>query len=142
LTIQALLFAAYSYSIQKLADLGLATERAAKTPPDTIPTPPVGPPHDAIQMLSVLVRYVLPLIGILVGIVALLGMAAAILAVYRLETDWNVNVPKPARPHLPAIGGGGSAMASIVGLGVSVLIPIVFMTAWAYLWMEYRKAVF
>jgi hypothetical protein len=133
LTMQGFLFAAYSFSIQKIADQKAAL-LTAKTP-----TPAQVSRHididlsiDALQHGIVIICGV----GLAVSVFVFLGALGAQIATSHLRCKWRDEHDEGC---LPRVVGGGSTPAYILGAVAPLCIPLVLTLAWLLLFF-YRPA--
>jgi hypothetical protein len=128
LNIQGFLFATYGFSIQKMVEIkaNLLNSR---------------PPLIVIESdkswvaLRVLVK-TLPVVGFGVSLLVLLGVGAAKIAIDKLHDDWEDcenRRYKEESPKLPKMTGAGVRTAHYLGFYAPLMIPVVFMGAWAYI---------
>ena len=95
-----------------------------------------GAPQDR-QLLNILTRYVIPLLGIIVSLFSFCGTKAAHLAITQLENDWNrcreLYGRVEERTFLPDLTGGGSKPARRYGIWATVYLPLATAGAWLLL---------
>jgi len=119
LAIQGFLFATYSLSLQKLAELQ-AGERGAD----------IGKAYHVVMQLKLLL-IVIPLVGLLLSICVGLAVWGGQIALRRLLTEWENKVePQCPQPYLPNPAGAGDQLAIRLGFYPPRYIPPVFGVAW------------
>ena len=143
-TIQGFLFAAYSFSVQKIADVkGNLLIRADMGTPQTLQSTALA----SIRDLK-LVNFIICAVGFLVSMFVYCGIWAARTAIDEVEARWHEEnpdyrpespenkkrkKPKTHGPHLPGLLGGGSPTAHLWGGLAPPILCTVFMMAWAVL---------
>lgn len=134
-TIQGFLFAACSFTLQKVADLKIVV--ATKTVQESARP-------DLQRAMQILKRsiYVMGGLGISVSVLIFVGAFAAFLASKAIEEKWLDGHEEyrwhPGKAHshgrhLPGVAGGGNCKAPKLGFGAPLAIPVFFVGAWLIL---------
>jgi hypothetical protein len=136
-TIQGFLFAAYTFTLQKVSELeaGLLLHVPSRNTHLLFNSSTLG--LDGLRIATVAVA----LVGLWVSLGVYVSVSAARIAIEELERKWQVlyqeyvRVATPATfvPPLPGMTGGGSALAHRLGFWAPAALPIGFIAAWVVL---------